>query len=186
MFQATWRDGSIDLFAGLAVAAIGVAWVLDLIWLGACLPPLFVPVWVAFRRQVTESRFGYVRFAPERRGRLNRAQIGLILVGVAVLVGFITAACAADGAPPPWLVAAVPALPAVLVGIGALVSAIAFGIPRLAAFAPIFAATGGAVAWWGGDPGWSLLAGGAAVAAWGGWMLARFLRAFPVLSNELE
>ena len=75
VYEACWQDGSIDLFAGVAAAGIGVAWIFDLVVMGPIAPALAIPLWVAFRRRVIEPRLGHVRFDSSRRRRLKRAHV---------------------------------------------------------------------------------------------------------------
>ena len=80
-----WQDGSVDLFAGLGLTWIAVAWLCDLIALGPLAAAVFVPSWVAFRRRVVEPRLGHVRFNEQRQSRLRKAHVTLIGIGSHVL-----------------------------------------------------------------------------------------------------
>jgi hypothetical protein len=186
VYRAYLQDGSIDLFAGLAVAGTGAAWLFGLVALGPIAPAVAVPLWMAFRRQWVEPRLGRVVFDASRRGRLRRAHLLLIAAGCAALVLAVATYLASAGGRPDWSRTLAPALPAALVGLAAVLSALVFAIPRLAAYAVPFVLGGALVAALDAEPGWALLAGGVVVAAAGGARLARFFRQFPLLSNELS
>jgi hypothetical protein len=186
VYEACWQDGSIDLFAGVAAAGIGVAWIFDLVVMGPIAPALAIPLWVAFRRRVIEPRLGHVRFDSSRRRRLKRAHVVLIAVGCATLILGVATYFASGGARPEWFRSVVPALPGVLVGIAGALSALMFAIPRLALYAVPFVLGGLGVAALDTDPGWALLAGGLVAATTGCVLLVRFAWQFPLLSNVLD
>jgi len=187
IYRAYWQDGSVDLFAGLIAGAIGIAWLFDLVWLGPTAPVLLVPFWALLRRRVVEPRLGRVRFRPERAHRIRRGHLAVLAVGVVsllVAVGlFLTSG---DAAPGEWSRRLVPALPGALLGLGFAVSAVALGLPRLMGYAGVFLLAGLGAAVFDLDPGWSLFAGGVVTALVGVALLARFVRAFPVLDPELD
>lgn len=186
VYQAWWQDGSIDLFAGLTLCGISVAWLLDGVVFGAAMPALGVPLWQAFRRRVVEPRLGHVQFAASRRERLRRGQLAMIAAGGAALLAILCTGLFAPGALPLTAPELAPALPAALVGSAALLSAAMFQRARLALYAIPLVLAGGLVAWRDAEPGWALLAGGITVSLAGALLLVRFLRAFPVLPTELD
>ncbi len=187
VYRAWWQDGGIDLFAGLGLVGIGITWLLDAAVFGAVLPALAVPLWKAYRERVVEPRLGRVRFAEPRRRSLHRAQLTLIAAGVACLAISLAGWFASrEGTTSDAWRALVPALPAALVGLAGLLSALLFGQPRLLGYAlacVLFGLAGAALDL---EPGWTLLAGGIVTALSGALLLRRFLRTFPVLSNELD
>jgi len=187
VYRAYWQDGTMDLFAGLIAGTIGIAWLLDLVWLGPIAPVLLVPFWALLRRRVVEPRLGRVRFRPERTRRIRRGHLALLAVGlVALSAGLGLYVTTREAAPVEWTRRLVPALPAALLGLGCAVAALAFGLPRLGGYAVVFLLAGLSVAAADLDPGWALLGGGVATALAGVALLARFVRAFPVLSPELD
>ncbi|MGE0554305.1 MAG: hypothetical protein AB7R55_12835 [Gemmatimonadales bacterium] len=187
IYRAYWQDGSVDLFAGLIAGAIGISWLLDLVWLGPTAPVLLVPFWAVLRRRVVEPRLGRVRFRPERMRRIRRGHLAALAVGVVALsVALGLFLTTGDAAPGEWSRRLVPALPGALVGLGCGVSAVAFGLPRMMAYAVLFLLAGLGAAVFDLDPGWSLFGGGVVTALAGVALLARFVRAFPVLDPELE
>lgn len=188
VYQAFWQDGTLDLAIGLGLAVIGLGWLAGLVAIAAATPAIIVPCWSAARTRLIEPRLGYARFDEPRRRQMKRGQVALIAIGVgifgAIVVTFLIAR--------PRLVEAdlahllIPALPAALVGLGGLVAALLFQMPRLLAyggFALVAGLAGGALDL---EPGWTLLAAGLAPLATGGLLLALFLRSFPVLPSEME
>ncbi len=188
VYRAYWQDGSLDLFAGLAAAVIGIAWIFDLVALGPLAPVVAIPAWSVFRKQVVEPRLGYVRFDEKRRSRMRRAHVSLIALGCgALLLGLATYFFVrTDHSDQDWVGATVPALPGVLVGIAAALSAWMFSIPRLALYSMPFVVAGLVVAILGADPGWALLLGGLVSALCGGALVVRFVRQFPLLPGDLD
>lgn len=186
VFQTYWRDGSLDLFVGLGALAVGLAWLFGVIWLGAVVPAMLVPLWSVFRQRLIEPRLGQARFNAERRVRVRRGHLGLLALGVVafVVVGTAFFMMARGGPPADWVGRLIPALPAALLGIGALVAAGLFGLPRLAIYGIVFFIAGGAVAVTDGEPGWGILAGGLVTATSGAVLLCCFLRAFPRLQSN--
>lgn len=187
VFQATWQDGSIDLAAGLAVVAIALFWFADLFAFAPIAPALAVPLWMAFRQVVVEPRLGRVTFDAARRRRTRRGHVVLLAVGVAVfLVAVLLYLGVTRDGSDELLRSLVPALPAALLGLGAGLAALLFGMGRLALYGAGFVVAGLAVAALGLEPGWALLAGGLVPTLVGTALLARFLRDFPRLSGDLD
>ena len=186
VYTAYWQDGSVDLFAGIGLTSIGIAWILDLVALGPIAPAVAVTLWAPFRQRVVEPRLGHVRFGAARRGRLKMAHLILVVLGCATLMLGVGAylmrdrgGASADGPSEDWVRLLVPALPGVLMALGAILSAGLFSIPRFALYALPLLAGGIIVVLIDGDPG-------VVMPLVGSVLLARFLKEFPVLSNELE
>ena len=180
LFRSFWDDGLIDLFAGAGVLIVGLSWQLDLAVLGAVAPALLVPLWAATRRRLIEPRSGYAEFAAPRRARLQRGRWGALLIGLlafvlgVVLYLFVTRRELEVG-----LESMVPALPALLLALGAAVSARAFSLPRFAVYSIVLAIAGAVTVVAGLHPAPSMIAGGLVAALTGASLLARFLRANP-------
>lgn len=188
VYKAYWQDGSVDLFAGIGLTCIAVAWIFDLVALGPIAPAIAIPFWVAFRRRVVEPRLGHLRFDEQRQSRLRKAHVTLVSIGCATLaLGIVTYVLRTggrgDGA---WVRTLVPALPGALIAVGAIITAIVFSIPRFALYAVPFMLGASTVAILDCDPGWGLLGGGLATTIAGGVLITHFLRNFPVLSSELK
>ncbi len=188
IFRAYWQDGSIDLFAGIGLALIGIGWLADLIAISAVFPAILVPLWVAFRSKLVEPRLGHIRFDQPRRSQLRRVHTGLLIAGCVMLLLGIAVYLKFRGplAVDQWLRAVVPALPAVLVGFGGVLTGFLMGLHRFARYGIACIAAGLIVALLQVDPGWSLLAGGCVALISGALLLRAFFRDFPLLPGELE
>jgi hypothetical protein len=186
--KAYWQDGSVDLFTGIALSCLAIAWIFDLVALGPIAPPLAMLFWVPFRRRVVEPRLGHVQFDQQRQGKIRKGMVTMIGIGCFTLALGIAAYVLQTngGGDGEWIKQLIPGLPASLIAIGALISAVMFEIPRLAYYALPFMAGGAGVILLECDPGWGLLGGGLATTAVGAILIARFLRNFPVLLSELE
>lgn len=186
LYHAYWQDGSLDLFAGLGLAAIGAGWLCDQVALSAALPAMIVPFWMVFRLRLVEPRLGHVRFDQNRRSQLTLGRLLLLAVGCLVLLACIAAYVAVGRATAPVWRDWVSALPALLVGFAGLLSAFLFKINRLGLYGLVCIGLGFLFAAFDQEPGWSLLAGGLVTIASGGWLLRRFFHQFPALPNEPE
>lgn len=188
VYEAYLHDGSIDLFAGLGAVFIGLTWILDLAVLTPIAPVLVIPGWILFRRMVVEPRLGHVRFDHSRRARLRRAHVVLFAVGCGALILAVAAwfLIRGDRTARDVLGTLVTALPSVLLGIGAAVSALMFGFARFALYGLAFVLAGLGVVLLELEPGWALFAGGVVTTVAGCMLLIKFMRSFPRLSNELE
>ena len=188
LYRSYWQDGSVDLFAGVALALVGVAWLSNAHAVAAVAPAVAVPVWAAFRAKCVAPRLGQVKFDEGRRTKLRRGHFTTLVLGIVALLLSVGAFLLArqGSSPAPWVRESIAALPAVLVGLLAVLSALLFDIRRLAFYGLACVAAGAAVAALGLDPGWSLLAGGCVATVSGVLLFQRFLRQFPVLNTELE
>ncbi len=188
VYQAYWQDGSLDIAVGVAALFMGMAWLAGMVWLGAVVPAVLIPVWAAFRKRVVEPRLGEVRFQTTRRRRVRHGLLLLVVVGLAVfalaMAGWIVAR--QQGGSADWLRAASPALPGTLLGIGGILAALMFGLGRLAVYGGVFIAAAIGVAWQDADPAWAFLAGGVIAMVRGLWLMGRFLHAFPALPDHVD
>lgn len=190
LYQAYWQDGLLDLSIGLTVLTIGIAWLLDLITLSVVVPAISVPLWHATRVKLIQPRLGYVKFDKPRRQKLMRAQLLLIALGVlALTVGILTVFSSdATFADPQtdrlqkWIVG----LPAVLVAIAGLLSGILFGLTRLITYGGLAAMFALLAVYLQTHPGWPILFAGLVPFVTGIFLLANFLRQFPVLPAQPE
>ncbi|KAA3614299.1 MAG: hypothetical protein DWQ01_00935 [Planctomycetota bacterium] len=187
LYRAYWQDGSLDLFAGIAALIVGVAWILDLVWLGPIAPALTVPMWMSFRSSVIEPRLGKIRFQNQRRLRLRRAHWIMVIVGLLVLAFGVfrylhTHSDSGSELLQDWIAA----LPGALLGIMAIQAALLFQLPRFLLYGGVFLASGLLFSFWKLEPGWSIAAGGFITMVCGMGLLARFFRNFPQLPSELE
>ena len=177
LFRTFWDDGLLDLMFGIGAVGIAVCWAAGLVPLGAVVPALLAIAWNPLRRGIIEPRAGWVEFSRARSESNRRKLIGALLLGVAglVLVLALIAATRSGGDVVPSALAA--AIPAVLIGIMAVVVATGLHTIRFVAYALLFVAFGLATALLEGEPEVAMLAGGGAVILSGAWLLARFFRA---------
>ncbi len=185
VFRAYWQDGVLDLLAGLGVVLIGLGWLAGFPLAGVVVPPIALVTWPILRSRITGPRLGRVRFGPDRRFEMRHGLIAVVSLGV-VLCGFVaTRVYGARGTSDlvRWLA---PGIPALILMLLSLSSAAALKLPRFAAYAVGFAVAALAVSVLDADPGWALAAGGLVAAIHGAFLLARFVREFPVLSAEMD
>lgn len=188
IYHASMQDGSIDLFAGIAVTTIGFGWLIGLVALAAVVPALLVPVYLPFRKRFIEPRIGHVEFGEERQSQLRLAHVVLILIGVLIFLLGIAGFFFFERDPNTGnlLRAVVPGLPAILLGIGGVISAYMFSIHRLAIYGLILLLAGGAGAYFAAHPGWPMLIGGLVTLVAGALILFRFMTHFPRLESEVK
>jgi hypothetical protein len=170
-YASRWEDGLLELFAGTALLLVGVAWLTPMAGLGGVAPVLLIPFWPLARRAVTEPRAGYVEFRADRKAKERKAHMNLVLLGVVAFVLGVAAylvvsrdVVGRDG----LIMMLVPALPGLLLALGAIVTGWMLGL--LALLGVYFDA----------HPGVYMAAGGALVAASGLTMLVRFVRSHPL------
>jgi len=189
LHAAYWQDGLLDLLIGLALVLIGLAWLADLVALGAVVPGILLPFWHVGRKRLVEPRLGYVKLDATRRAQWTRGQLALITLGLGLLLvttgGFFFFVGRPEG-PGSWESALIPALPAGLVGLGGIVAALLFQFPRLALYGVAAGLFGLATAAIQGEPGWSLFLCGGVPLGVGFVRLRRFVRTFPILPQEME
>ena len=177
IFRAYWQDGVLDLLAGVSVLLIGVGWVAGFTLATVVVPPVALVTWPILRHRITDPRLGRVRFNARRRFEMRH---GVIAVASLAVVLFMT-----DTPPafPRWLV---PGIPGLILAALALSAAAALRLVRFVAYAAVFMTAALIVCVLDGEPGWAIVAGGAAAAANGARMLASFFRDFPVLATEMD
>jgi hypothetical protein len=184
VFRSFWQDGLLDCFSGLGLVAVGIAWVTGNVPLGAVIPALLVPIWPLVRKRVTAPRLGQVRFNAARRGRERRklGRVGLLLglTAFAATVFLLLAFVPQDTvAPRSWIAG----LPAALLGLLSIVTALLWGLRRFHVYAALLAAGAVAVVTLDTHPGWGFLVPGILVSFVGVMLLTRFLRRNPVLEE---
>lgn len=184
LFQAYWHDGLLDILCGLGVLVIGLAWIVDLGWLGVVQVPLWILLWAPLRRGIVEPRAGFVEFSSARRKRTRRGLWQTLALGVALLVATVALVStlqtgAGAGFAFRRLVAG---LPAVLVAIGASLGGMLTGAGRFHVYGLAALAGAGAAVGLGWGPFTPLVVVGLVAVASGAFLLARFVRA----SREYE
>lgn len=176
-YRESYSDGLIDLFVGISVAWIGVAW----LWiprvagLAGLLPAVLAPTLIPVRKHLIESRAGHVVWSSSRRGWERRQLRALLALGVGALA--VAAFVLADDRVEVGEAAA--GLPAVLIAAPILLLGVASGLKRPVAYAAILFAAGITTVVAGADPGFDLLAGGLLMTIVGSFLWFRFLRPAP-------
>ena len=186
-YETLWEDGLVDVFAALGLLAMGAAWVSGQAVFGGVAPALLVPIWAATRRRVSLPRAGYVRFSPERRSLQRRHLGSLTLLGAVTLVLGVLIYLrmrSGPGTADELLRMLIPGLPAVLLGVGAFLIAVLFGIRRFLFYTVVLALVGGLGVVFEVKPGWHFLAAGAVMLAVGLTVLIGFLRQNPLPGAE--
>lgn len=182
-YTSRWEDGLLDLFVGLAVTLVGIAWLTPWGGLGGIAPVLLVPIWAPARRRWIEPRAGHVVFGAARRRREQMGAVGLAALGAATLALGVLAFVAwnrAGGQTDLVLRTVIPALPGVLIGAGGVLAGLGFQAPRLITYGLLSVALAAAFTYAGLEPGVYLAVTGLAVTVAGAVRLAGWLRAHPV------
>lgn len=182
-YRRAYSDGIIDLFVGISLLWIGLAWIWlpDFAGLAGVLPAVFVPVAMATRKRVVEGRVGYVKWSEPRRNKERRNLIGLLGAGVLLFLAGIAAFLFVDGSlvSEDVLESVMPGLLAWLLAILALGLAYAMEAWRFVAYAIALGIAGVVTAMQQANPGWPMLASGVVITITGLIMLIGFLRANP-------
>ncbi len=185
VFRTYWDDGLLDLFAGIGVLSIGLAWMLDFPVGGAIVPALLAPLWAPFRERFIEPRLGLVEFG-DQRVRRNTERLRLVAfcgVGTFALAIALYVARTRFGMDPATSLVA--GLPAVLLAILAAVTAFLVAAPRFLAYAAVLVAVGMAGAAYGLEPGPILVLAAVPVLAAAIGLIARFVRDNPATGDSM-
>ncbi len=187
-YRAAYSDGTIDLFVGLSLIAIGAIWVWleDYAGLAGILPAIAAPSLVPLRKQIVENRGGYVRWsAPRRRWERRNlwAMIGLgtmtFLLGIGAFFAFEDAGLGRD-----LLTDIAPGLLAFILAFIAVVLGVMVQHWRFFAYGVVLVAGGISAVLLESNPGMPLFSAGIAIALIGAAMLIMYLRANPVVGDE--
>lgn len=183
-YQRAYSDGLIDLFVGISLAWIGVAWIWlpDLAALAGIFPAVFAPVVIATRKSFVEDRAGYVRWSEPRRNREQRTLRLALLFGVVIFLCGVVAYFAFESSPTGGVTDFVaPALLAWILAFVAIQLAYVLDAWRFLVYAVVLAVAGLVTAIESANPGAPLLAVGTVMTIAGTMMLVRF-----VISNPKE
>ena len=186
-YRDSYSDGIIDIYIGISLLWIGVAWIWlpDVAGLAGVLPAIFIAPMLTGRKRFLQNRIGYVKWTEPRRQWEQRNLVGALIVGTAFLllgvgVYMFASDSAADrdilGNLAPGLIAWL--LAAVAIGLAFLMSA-----KRMLAYGMVLIAGGIWTAQENASPGWPLLAAGTVITVTGIAMLIRFIRSNPVVDQ---
>jgi hypothetical protein len=180
LFKAFWDDGLLDIFCGVALLAVGIGWGLHQVLLASVVPPILVPLWGPFRRKLVEPRAGYVEFSQARKEKTRTGLkvtfalcVGAFLLGVGMFL-YLRVASIEEGY---WVAGFIPGLPAMLLGVGALIAVQLTGARRFVVYALLMVSFGAATIALQFGPAMPMLASGMALTLSGAVLMVRFLRA---------
>jgi heme/copper-type cytochrome/quinol oxidase subunit 3 len=187
-YRGFYSDGIIDIYIGISLLWIGVAWIWlpDIAGLAGVLPAIFITPMLTGRKRFLERRIGYVKWTEPRRQWEHRNLVAALITGTAFLllgvgVYMFASDSAADrdilGNVAPGLIAWL--LAAVAIGLAFLMSA-----RRMLAYGGVLIAGGIWTAQANASPGWPLVAAGILVTITGIAMLTVFIRSNPVVDQQ--
>lgn len=184
-YRGSYSDGIVDIYVGLSLLWIGLAWIWlsDLAGLAGILPAVFIVPMLAFRKRMVETRVGYVKWAEPRRRWERRNLVAVLAAGVLLLVLGLGAyvAVTQSSAETDVVSTLIPGLPAWLLALLAIGLGFLMQTWRMFAYAAVLAVGGLVTAWADASPGWPMLAAGIVITATGAVMLVRFLHDYPMI-----
>lgn len=177
-FSNAHSDGIFDLFVGISLMWIGIAWLWlpDLAGLAGVFPAIFIAPVIQMRKKLVEPRIGYVKWSDSRESKERRSLTQMLAFGVftlAIGLGVFFLATQTD-ADTDVVGSLVPALPAWLLGIGAAMFGLVSGVGRAYAYAVILGIAGGATIWLDQGPGLGLFVSGIVMTLISGVMVSSF------------
>ena len=184
VFRTYWNDGLLDLFGAIGVLAIGIAWLADLHVFGAIVPAMLVPLWAPLRQRLIEPRLGLVEFSDDRERRNTRrlgmvAAFGAGTLGLAVILYFARTRLGIQAD-----VSLIAALPALLLALLAIMTALLVSTGRFLLYAALLAISGIAGALYGIEPGPILVIAAVPMLGIALVVLGRFLQSNPVTGEN--
>lgn len=186
-YRESYSDGIIDIFVGVSMVWIGVAflWLPNIAGLAGIFPAVFVVPMMEARKRFLGPRIGHVKWGEPRRRWEQRNLAALLVTGVAFLllgvgVYFLVSRSSADSDVRSLLV---PGLMAWLLALLAMGLAFLMGAWRMLVYAGVLVVAGILTAWADASPGWPLLAAGILITVTGINMLVRFIRRNPVMAT---
>lgn len=186
-YRDSYADGIIDIYIGISLLWIGVAWIWlpDIAGIAGALPAIFITPMLIGRKRFSEKRIGYVKWTEPRRQWEHRGFVGALALGTAFLllgvgVYMFSSDSATDG---DTLGNLAPGLIAWLLAMVAIGLAFLMSARRMLAYGMVLIAGGIWTAQENGSPGWPLLAAGVVVTITGIAMLIRFIRENPVVDQ---
>ena len=176
LFRHYWNDGLIDLFAGIALVALGALWWVDLVAVGAAVPAMLAMLWAPLRRALVAPRAGHVEFSDARTGRNRQLLIGSALLGLLMLAAFVALQASTPARSADLLAVVAPGIPAFLLAVLAAIAGWGLGLPRFLGYAAALCLAGAGVAWADARPEFAMFGAGVLVLASASWRLSRFLK----------
>ena len=182
-YQSYHQDGLIDIIIGLGFIGFGLNMALDnsVFLFMAWMPIIF---YVPFKNRLTVPRIGYVKFTSSNT-KLAIAVAVLLLVFLSGTLIFLL--IGRDNVSPQlsaWISQYYLLTLAVIAGICFVGAALLTGITRLYAYAGLIIILFAGGIWLGVQPPFFVLSTGLVIEAIGIWMLVRFLRKYPIGSEE--
>lgn len=172
-----WEDGLLDLLCGLGVLFIGVGWFFGEPITAAVAPAILVSFWVPLRRSIVEPHAGYVEFSKRRQQKTRQGlHLTLWLGVVALLLGLFVFAYMETTGFSVRLLKVIPALPAVLLALGALLAVQITGARRFLVYALVLVAGCFVTVLSSQGPALPMLIGGAVISVAGAVLVIRFRR----------
>lgn len=178
-YKATHSDGAIDVFVGVSMVLIGVAWVVIPGVLSGVTAGVAISIspFLAWRRRFIEARTGYVVFAEPRRLWERRIYTSAaVLFGGFMLLARPLGDLQAESLD--WLVGP-DTLVVWLVAVVLTVLAAIAKINRLYVYSLVLAVAGAAALMVEAELGWPLIVSGAVVGGGGFVLMARFVNRHP-------
>jgi hypothetical protein len=182
-YQSYHQDGLIDMIIGWSMIGFGLNMAFDnsAFLFFAWLPIIF---YVPFKNRITVPRIGYVKFTAS-----NRIVIGAVLAGLLVLLLglFVFFLAGPDLIPTQisvWLRQNYMLLLGSIAALCFVGAALLTSITRLYAYAIIIVAIFAGGTWLDINPPIFVIATGLLIEAVGIWLLVRFLRKYPLASEE--
>ena len=182
-YSGSYADGIVDLFVGLSLVWVGIAWVWlpDLAGLAGVFPAIFIAPMIQYRKRLLEPRIGHVKWSKSRRRWEARNLLALIGLGVLTFGLGVGVFIAQSGGTTDVLGTIAPALPSWLLALGGLTLGLMFRIPRAFGYAALLVVAGAGTIWLDSNPGWGLLTAGVGITVAAVFLMVRFFGTHPVV-----
>ncbi len=182
-YQSYHQDGLIDILIGLGFIGFGLNMAFDnsvFIFL-AWMPIIF---YVPFKNRITVPRIGYVKFTSSNTRLAIAVAVLLLVFLIAIFLFLITGRDNVSPQLSAWISQYYLLPLAVIAGICFVGAALLTGITRLYAYAGLIIILFAGGIWFVVQPPFFVLITGVVIEAVGIWMLVRFLRKYPLGSEE--
>ncbi|MDH3621595.1 MAG: hypothetical protein OER91_11920 [Gammaproteobacteria bacterium] len=186
VYRAFWDDGLLDVFASFGVLAIGFFWMRDWAAAAAIVPALLVPLWSPTRKRFVEPRIGMVEFSDNRERQNTRRLKLVIYAGIASLIIGLELYFFRDRLEVSPAVSLIAGLPALLLGLMALITSFLVASNRFLIYAAIlvFAGVYGAMNDW--RPGPILALAGIGMLLLATTVMVKFMKDNPHVPEDIE